>query len=684
MQAFLNAQIEQLGGGSTTNIQITQTSDLGVVPVNNIYPEGIGPIGASHTPRSLGYVTLDDYIAALPELYRPAVTSWAAVQITLDDECDFIAWQTASNYIYDRDATLNGGSVNWSAGAIGTDGRYIINRTVTFNHVSIGIRGAAPAAHRFATASQSSVRYNGAAGTIDDPVFMFDFYTNDEFDNPPAGRLGNTTINGAHVEIANISFVGSGGNIAVEGSHNYVSAVLLRRTNGAYIHHNSFGGGLYDGVVERGPSLFVTIEQNTFYGCNRDCIASWAQGGQSGGFTTTVWIRGNEFGLHGRYALLLDLTGATQAFPIVRDNSFEGLSGTSFYVTHPEHFVHGVVAPVAYLNCGNLIDNGSRFEGNPSSAHGCIHLVQSPFATIELASLAGIILTTHSAAQRPSDAASAFQTARKYLDITDTRNYRAGSTGDFGSAIGQLNLKRLAGANWIFGLDGSGLSVTGNSIYEDVNFTMWFLPSMDAVAREGKKMTPIATAVPIYDRGVDPARTITFKNSTNRVRRYGFYNRDTETGDYSIVGGPVASDWAATTVYHTTFAASATAKVSRMLIVPTLANWTGFIYQATAGDGGSSGSNEPTWPTSIGGTVVDGGITWTAVDRIFLVAENLVREWVESGIRNRYGTAAPTTGLWARGDRVWNSAPSAAGTEGWVCVTAGLPGTWKTFGVIAA
>ena len=47
-------------------------------------------------------------------------------------------------------------------------------------------------------------------------------------------------------------------------------------------------------------------------------------------------------------------------------------------------------------------------------------------------------------------------------------------------------------------------------------------------------------------------------------------------------------------------------------------------------------------------------------------------------------TAAPTTGTWARGDIVWNSAPSASGFIGWVCVTAGTPGTWKTFGAISA
>lgn len=49
-----------------------------------------------------------------------------------------------------------------------------------------------------------------------------------------------------------------------------------------------------------------------------------------------------------------------------------------------------------------------------------------------------------------------------------------------------------------------------------------------------------------------------------------------------------------------------------------------------------------------------------------------------------YGTAAPSEGAWARGCIIWNSEPSASGTVGWVCVTAGSPGTWKAFGDIAS
>jgi hypothetical protein len=54
------------------------------------------------------------------------------------------------------------------------------------------------------------------------------------------------------------------------------------------------------------------------------------------------------------------------------------------------------------------------------------------------------------------------------------------------------------------------------------------------------------------------------------------------------------------------------------------------------------------------------------------------------GRAQTYATAAPTTGTWAHGDIVWNSEPVAGGTPGWVCVTAGTPGTWKAMASVAA
>ena len=63
----------------------------------------------------------------------------------------------------------------------------------------------------------------------------------------------------------------------------------------------------------------------------------------------------------------------------------------------------------------------------------------------------------------------------------------------------------------------------------------------------------------------------------------------------------------------------------------------------------------------------------------------VVNDWVPSQ-RETFGPtweAAPTTGTWAQGDVVIDNTPSSGGNIGWVCTTAGTPGTWKTFGTIS-
>jgi hypothetical protein len=49
-----------------------------------------------------------------------------------------------------------------------------------------------------------------------------------------------------------------------------------------------------------------------------------------------------------------------------------------------------------------------------------------------------------------------------------------------------------------------------------------------------------------------------------------------------------------------------------------------------------------------------------------------------------YLSSTPGYGTWKVGDIAYNTVPTAGGNIGWVCTTAGSPGTWKTFGAIAA
>ena len=57
---------------------------------------------------------------------------------------------------------------------------------------------------------------------------------------------------------------------------------------------------------------------------------------------------------------------------------------------------------------------------------------------------------------------------------------------------------------------------------------------------------------------------------------------------------------------------------------------------------------------------------------------------IAGGLGNRYrqyyALAAPSTGTWNVGDRVFNSAPSVGQPKGWICTVAGTPGTWVSEG----
>ena len=82
-----------------------------------------------------------------------------------------------------------------------------------------------------------------------------------------------------------------------------------------------------------------------------------------------------------------------------------------------------------------------------------------------------------------------------------------------------------------------------------------------------------------------------------------------------------------------------------------------------------------------GATIYQEGNTYppgTGFGGAIVHQRSIIRNLVET-----LGTAAPTTGTWVRGDRVLHLQPTSGGNVGWICVTAGTPGTWKTYGTIS-
>jgi hypothetical protein len=54
-----------------------------------------------------------------------------------------------------------------------------------------------------------------------------------------------------------------------------------------------------------------------------------------------------------------------------------------------------------------------------------------------------------------------------------------------------------------------------------------------------------------------------------------------------------------------------------------------------------------------------------------------------AGHRMEWAASAPAAGTWSQGDVVWNTGAAAGVAPGWVCTSAGTPGTWKAMANLA-
>jgi len=86
---------------------------------------------------------------------------------------------------------------------------------------------------------------------------------------------------------------------------------------------------------------------------------------------------------------------------------------------------------------------------------------------------------------------------------------------------------------------------------------------------------------------------------------------------------------------------------------------------------------------STGGTATSAGITAGAP----ITGTGLVASGGTLTVGTTYvylAAAAPAAGGHVVGEIVFNQTPTAGGTLGWICTTAGTPGTWKAMGTIEA
>jgi hypothetical protein len=100
----------------------------------------------------------------------------------------------------------------------------------------------------------------------------------------------------------------------------------------------------------------------------------------------------------------------------------------------------------------------------------------------------------------------------------------------------------------------------------------------------------------------------------------------------------------------------------------------GFCYQATAITTGIAAGAEPAWPTTIGNTIVDGGVTWTCRLRSIWLASlvTTVGTMVRPTTPNAYVYRCTVAGTRAVGEPTWPTTPGttvADGTVTWQCLS---------------
>ena len=82
------------------------------------------------------------------------------------------------------------------------------------------------------------------------------------------------------------------------------------------------------------------------------------------------------------------------------------------------------------------------------------------------------------------------------------------------------------------------------------------------------------------------------------------------------------------------------------------------------------------------------GLPYTYDNTLYSNNDTHNLEWSKDGrfwslLKVCYRGSAPTTGTWRKGDIILTDTPQSGSAIGWICIEAGKPGVWKTFGNIS-
>jgi hypothetical protein len=654
--------------------------------VNDFYPPEVTASrdGATH-PLSDFYATLAEAEAAFPHL---DFTEWS---VALTDEVDWCAWQSVADYTYNNDPDLGTGGYTFGSWHIKASGDYRVNKSIVFTCYAARIEGEGPPNANIYGGTTSLV-YSGAGGTDTAKVAIFDFYgTNEGYGEYP-GRYPIQSAGGRY-EVHYIYLGGrldSGATVTVGNSPStsgagFVIGIRGRNCSFLDVTHCCFGGQLFDAIWIV-SALFCRVSFCFFYGIYRDCVVIPANRAEGGGndFSTTVWIDDNEFGFHGRYAILQDYNGAVEPSPSIRRNSFEGVSTSHYYHTHLEEWVQGVRSTVCQIGgtYGNYFEN--RCEATVNQAEnmwGDLHLVGCSNTSVRDNRFVNIVLSAQRNTTPITTAYDTFRTTYYHVDINAERNWHApvlaGSdyVSQITSCIFDGNIKDLV-------IDVIGKSIGPSNYFANGSFTV-VAPATTA-GTYIQQVTPPGSGSPSLGY-LDTALlvNVTDNSNINGPCSIGSLNLSTGCGDYKTFTSGYFGTWAAATAYYAGVNASNDVSpevTQKKWVYPT--TWNGCIYECTV-SGTSHATTEPTWPTTINATVTDNTVTWKCV-RVALpkLDASYPDTSLVNSIRHIKRDSPPTTGYhgygvvcWARGPDLPNGVP-----VGWVCVVDGTPGTWVPIG----
>lgn len=164
------------------------------------------------------------------------------------------------------------------------------------------------------------------------------------------------------------------------------------------------------------------------------------------------------------------------------------------------------------------------------------------------------------------------------------------------------------------------------------------------------------------------------------------FGASTATTTYNIIGNKISNSLSNTGVqgnqYNAIYINDSTSGIEKNINV--IGNELKADSAGIAFKNNKTGGVKTVINNVITGVVTYSGLGIKSTHGNFYTDRTSEMESTFSGLTVGWSTATPTAGTYTLGSLVYNRQPSGGGNIGWVCIVAGTPGTWKTFGVIAA